>query len=258
MLFPERHICHQSVEEISEISKRAFGALGLDVLFYGEIIDEDHGFLFYSDKSFFQNRFSMDIPLAGTFLNEGFYTWEDTQPNDLIKLAAEHNYQIPVNIVIEQANSKRIITLAFNGAGKASLSAYLNQKDDVLARCHYFMGLMTKLSKRARKEAVMIPSKLKQHIEQSQITVKDTQLKLEPIQWMKSLLFSNLSEREIEVFLGVILGKSSKTIAEELALNAKTVDTYIARIKSKLALNSRYDIIKFAWDQGIIRFVMGA
>jgi DNA-binding NarL/FixJ family response regulator len=57
---------------------------------------------------------------------------------------------------------------------------------------------------------------------------------------------SSLSDRELEVFRRIGEGHATREIAEELHLSVKTVETYQAHIKEKLALRSGRELIQHA------------
>jgi len=57
---------------------------------------------------------------------------------------------------------------------------------------------------------------------------------------------SSLSDRELEVFRMIGEGRGTREIAEELHLSIKTVETYQAHIKEKLALRSGRELIQHA------------
>ena len=63
---------------------------------------------------------------------------------------------------------------------------------------------------------------------------------------------ARLSPREREVFCLVARGKTSREIAETLALSCKSVETYRARFMMKLSLRSRADIVQYAIAHGIL------
>ncbi len=62
-----------------------------------------------------------------------------------------------------------------------------------------------------------------------------------------------LTDRELEVFQMIGLGRTSREIAETLHLGTKTVDTYRERIKQKLHLKNAAELYHRAteWIQGI-------
>ena len=57
---------------------------------------------------------------------------------------------------------------------------------------------------------------------------------------------ASLSDRELEVFRLIGQGRATREIAEELHLSVKTVETYYAHIKEKLALRSGRELIQHA------------
>jgi DNA-binding NarL/FixJ family response regulator len=57
---------------------------------------------------------------------------------------------------------------------------------------------------------------------------------------------STLSDRELEVFRSIGEGRSTRQIADELDLSVKTVETYQAHLKEKLALRSGRELIQHA------------
>jgi DNA-binding NarL/FixJ family response regulator len=65
-------------------------------------------------------------------------------------------------------------------------------------------------------------------------------------------IHKKLSERELEIFLGIARGRAVKEIAGDLDLSEKTVATYIGRIREKTGLFSYVDIARYALQQGLV------
>lgn len=61
-----------------------------------------------------------------------------------------------------------------------------------------------------------------------------------------------LSEREIEIFRRIALGRSIKEIAYDLGLSDKTVATYLARIRAKTGLVGHVEIARYAMHHGLV------
>jgi len=55
-----------------------------------------------------------------------------------------------------------------------------------------------------------------------------------------------LSDRELEVFEHIGRGLSTKEIAERMHVSTKTIETYKARIKDKMGLESNHDVTRMA------------
>ena len=58
--------------------------------------------------------------------------------------------------------------------------------------------------------------------------------------------FSELSDRELEVFRLIGRGRGTRQIAEELHISIKTVESYQAHIKEKLSLRSARELVQHA------------
>lgn len=63
---------------------------------------------------------------------------------------------------------------------------------------------------------------------------------------------SVLSKRESEVLVLLAEGHTAKEAAEKLGVSKKTVDTYRARIKEKLDLASRAELVRYARETGLL------
>lgn len=66
----------------------------------------------------------------------------------------------------------------------------------------------------------------------------------------KSSAFT-LTAREKEVLRSVVVGKSNRQIAEELAISPKTVDVHRTNLMRKLGLHSIADLVRYAIQTGL-------
>lgn len=78
------------------------------------------------------------------------------------------------------------------------------------------------------------------------------QLQQKDISKSRSRLFKKLSTREVEVLKLLSIGRKNKEIAEELAINEKTVSTYKARLLKKLNVNNLVDLIHQAQHHNLM------
>lgn len=60
-----------------------------------------------------------------------------------------------------------------------------------------------------------------------------------------------LSDREYEVFMLLIEGKSVRDIAGKLLISVSTINTYRARIMEKLHVQSTTELVNYAWQIGL-------
>jgi len=61
-----------------------------------------------------------------------------------------------------------------------------------------------------------------------------------------------LSRREQRVLELVAQGHTSQRVADRLSVSVKTVETYRARIREKLGLTTRADLVRFALETGLL------
>lgn len=65
--------------------------------------------------------------------------------------------------------------------------------------------------------------------------------------------YDRLSPREKEILRLIALGYTNRQAAGELFLSEKTIETYKARLMSKLGLRSRIDLVRYAVRLGLIK-----
>jgi len=66
-------------------------------------------------------------------------------------------------------------------------------------------------------------------------------------------IFTELTEREVEVLTLIARGFTNQKIAEELVITIGTVKGHVSNILSKLHLADRTQAAVFAWQEGIVR-----
>jgi two-component system, NarL family, response regulator NreC len=62
----------------------------------------------------------------------------------------------------------------------------------------------------------------------------------------------SLSDREREVLIGLAHGFRYQTIADQIRVSVKTIETYRSRLVAKLGFKSRADLVRFAIEAGIL------
>lgn len=63
---------------------------------------------------------------------------------------------------------------------------------------------------------------------------------------------AEMTDREYQVFLALVQGRSLVEIAEQLHLSAKTISTHKFRLMRKLGLNSVSELVRYAVRHGIV------
>jgi len=68
----------------------------------------------------------------------------------------------------------------------------------------------------------------------------------------KARLFTELTEREVEVLSLIARGFTNQKIADDLVISIGTVKGHVSNILSKLHLADRTQAAVFAWQEGIV------
>jgi DNA-binding NarL/FixJ family response regulator len=66
-------------------------------------------------------------------------------------------------------------------------------------------------------------------------------------------LFTDLTDRELDVLKLIANGYTNTQIAEELVISENTVKGHVSNILSKLHVADRTQVAVYAWQQGIVR-----
>ncbi len=69
----------------------------------------------------------------------------------------------------------------------------------------------------------------------------------------RSTIFTELTEREVEILALIARGFTNQKIAEDLVISIGTVKGHVSNILSKLHLADRTQAAVFAWQEGIVR-----
>ena len=62
----------------------------------------------------------------------------------------------------------------------------------------------------------------------------------------------DLTEREVEILRLIALGHTNAEIAEQLFLSVRTVESHRARIQQKTSLNTRAELVRYAFDHDLV------
>jgi two-component system response regulator NreC len=68
----------------------------------------------------------------------------------------------------------------------------------------------------------------------------------------KAHVAKQLSPRELEVLEYLLKGYTNQQVADSLFLSVKTTETYRARLKRKLGLRNRADIVRYGMEMGLM------
>ncbi len=66
------------------------------------------------------------------------------------------------------------------------------------------------------------------------------------------IAIQGLSQRELDVLIGVGKGKTNQQMADEMGLSVKSIESYRSRLMLKLGVSARSELVKIALDHGLV------
>lgn len=140
--------------------------------------------------------------------------------NGITALRAIKKEHSTINVIIFSYHPEEIYAIS---SIKAGASGYILKSSP--------LEVVTKAIIAVHKGAIYLSEKMSKHL-----NYNDTRQS-------KSRIYKRLSTREVEVLKLLSSGKKNKEIAQELAINEKTVSTYKARLFKKLNVTNLIDLV---------------
>jgi two-component system, NarL family, response regulator LiaR len=199
-------------------------------------------------------------------VRHGLRTFFDMQP-DLLVLQEADSGESAVRLAAELIPDVVLMDLAMPGIGGVEATRRIKQaspQSQIVALTSYHDDefifpalhagalsyvlkdahpeeLVEVVRKAARGESVLHP-----HVASRVIQEMQSAKQLQPY------LFTQLSERELEVLRLVATGLPNAAIADKLVISEKTVKKHVSNILSKLHLLDRTQAAVLAWQQGVM------
>ena len=199
-------------------------------------------------------------------VRQGIRAFLELQP-DLIVLGEADSGEVAVRMAAELVPDVALMDLVMPGIGGVEATRQLKQVSPhtqviVLTSYHedeyifpalragalsYVLKdvgpdeLADTVRKAARGESVLHPRVASRVVQELRGTRKDT-----------PNLFTDLSDRELEVLRLIADGLSNADIAEKLVISEKTVKGHVSNILSKLHMLDRTQAAVYAWQQGFV------
>ncbi|HET9843537.1 MAG TPA: helix-turn-helix transcriptional regulator [Gammaproteobacteria bacterium] len=253
---PRTHVCIQSSIDVRQIAAPLFQYTNIHYFCYGRNYPNGGTFTLHTDVNFYDSWFIQEFPLVLSFLKEGLHLWDDCQNADLIRVRLnDFNYGNGLYIVRHFPEYSEIF--GFAPAREQNISdLYLNNLDVLNRFAMYFKDKAYRIIERAEKDLIFVPKTMliekeelasNNNLELLRNTTKIEMYALSPT------LNLELTQREHESFKGFLQGQTAAQIASSLNLSPKSVETFLLKVKKKFQCSTRSDLLKRAWDLGILQ-----
>lgn len=257
--YPKNHICDKAIKEIVEIQKPLNKLDGLHLLFYGETIGKDKGYLFYTNKPYWIIRTALNVPLQGTYKYEGIFPWSEFHPDSFITIAQDFNIYNPVNIIRATETGKEVFTFAFSHKKNPGFTFYLNNLDLLKKFMDHFKSAAKEQIKEAQDTAIKIPphfvgQEIEENSYQEAISYLLSNFSM-PTDLADDSALKKLTEREFICLCYYLTGKTAAEIAKILKFAPKTASAHLYNVRAKLGCKNRSELFQKAFEHGLIQTV---
>lgn len=245
------------VKEIREICKPLFDTLKINYFDYSRFYPDNTAFGLFTDPeyvSFFRNH---DCYKSGPkhILLPGKHLWVSYIDHQFLSEAREYfNHDHGLTILTQYPEYHEVCNFSTSTENKQILELYLNNGDFIQRFIGYFKAKAELIIKKCSNQRVLItPQSNSKRNERDLIdkVIADLSLNKDFYAELYGELVT-LSRREAECISGILQGKTSKVIANELTISNRTVDTHLENAKEKLDCGSKIDLIRKINSQEII------
>lgn len=253
----QNHISYQATAAVRSICSPLIEQTPVEFFYYGRNYHDGGALRLHTNGDYFSTWLQNDHAWSPTYLDEGWYLWNETDPNDQIQIREQQfHYGNGLTIIRSHDRYSEIFGFA-PGAEQSMMNLMLNQREVFDRFSHYFNEAAGKIIDKAEQSLIYIPNKKIVPVQRSLKEEFDPQQLLDALP-VKSVDVPgmgkiSLSKRELICFKGLLMGQTAKLMSESLGLSQKTVETYIIRLKKKFNCSTKSELINLAWQLGIIK-----
>ncbi|MBX9585950.1 MAG: helix-turn-helix transcriptional regulator [Gammaproteobacteria bacterium] len=177
-------------------------------------------------------------------------------PDGILEIAKE-KFNILNPMMITRKYDDHIEAFGFDLHNEKPYETYLHNLDVFENFIHYYKDRASKIIHAANQRCILInPKYHKQKMNTKGVPLTNKNLRKVPNLKRYYIQYKNadvvLSEKEFHCLSLLAHGKKGKTIAAEMNISLRTVETYIERIKVKFHLSQREDLIAIYWQSRLL------
>lgn len=254
------------MDDITEITSQYFKGMDLNCFGHSSVWPEGKYSFLFTNHDWPRERIFNDIPPPGITIYEKItdkvifpaidkvngLDWSE----DIISLAKERfNIHNPMIITRKYEDHYEVFSFSLNC--ESAYEKYINNFDLFEKFIHYYKDKSRKMIERTNKYCLLIDNKF------LPVNKKLMKCSLNTANGFPSNIIKKyylrhnncniiLSSKEYDCLSALSHGMQIKSIAKELGISVRTVETYFTRIKNKLNLCNRDELAKVYWNNRIL------
>jgi DNA-binding CsgD family transcriptional regulator len=241
----ENNVLYSAESEIKQICQPIIELLDLQYYSYGRFYDDGKCVLLSTNKDVFINHFKKEYQLTVAPKEEkktrkkiyNLILIEDTLP-DII--ADEYNlfgHGVMMDLIKKHPGYYEMFCFVAKKDAIDPTNKFINSRDSLDQFSEYFLNSAKSAIQLGEKNIIELPSSMKPLINGAPEGKKDDSYSI--FHNGKSIA---LTARQIHCLALLTVGKTTKEIAKDLNISAKTVEDHITALKIKLTCNRKYEL----------------
>jgi DNA-binding CsgD family transcriptional regulator len=244
---------------VNEICKELFDSFGMNYFDYARFYPDSSCVLLFSDKGWV-NHFLKEqnyIP-PPKLLAPGCHLWDSYIDSSILKVAEDgFNHTHGITFTFQKENYHEVINFSAPSDNKVVQSIYLNRINFLKRFIYYFKERAADLIVSLEKDKLSLGPNEIAPSTQSLATLdamynefvraigedKFCDFRLALNAFTEENHLQALTLRESECVMGLLAGKSAKVMGRELNISYRTVENHLEKIKQKLNVKTRLELL---------------
>lgn len=232
----DTHFILESATDVQAICQPFMSLFELTYFDYCKIYRDGRMSILASNPYWVKHFFEENYPAGGDVRRNGVYLWPTHLPTDAIITARnEFNQDHGITTIREHEDHIEFFDFTTKRDNHHALYYYLNHHDIFEKFADHFKQVATPLITKSDAHTLPLTSLSERKLLQNQLIPKAEQL--------LSQEASRLTTRQLTCLKLLAQGMSMREIGEHLNLSRRTVEHYIATIKTKLNCRNRMELI---------------
>ncbi|MBY0273430.1 MAG: LuxR C-terminal-related transcriptional regulator [Alphaproteobacteria bacterium] len=256
------------LSKVNEISSPILELLGINFFCFHRIYDSGKAFVLHSNKPwvkfFNENKYSQHLFNTLSYLQENsqemkFIFWNHWGVNqkldpvfEKLKRASINDFSIDDGLMLMREGKGFVDFFDFAADAKKEgvYSSYMRYFSYIEKFCVFFASFSTQEIERNKDKAIILPDQdHNRAIKTEDRTVQSFKRKLKNYIYVEGMSdYPHLTQQQLEVSKGLLLGKSCKAIARSLRLSPRTVESHTQIVKEKFQCFSKDQLQEELWQ----------
>lgn len=252
LIISDKNTSVNLANDVNEICKDLFQHTQIDYFCYGRFYKNSNKTTHLVSHSGWHKHFhKQGLYATAEELQAGVYFARDFLPNS-VKHASEYFGRKNFLAIINEFDTYKEV-FGFDSQAENIASFYINNLDLLFKFNHFFKAKSVDLFKKADLDPTILPMQEAKNIATTpaKIITSDDIASLKEKLFLRQyvLYFRNkpitLSSRELECLTLLANGRTAKEIANTLNISSRTVETHLLKIKNKIGIYRKSDLINF-------------